>query len=321
MFRIKNSFCFIQITLLLLFSANGWSATTSLTIDDLIKIALDNNPEIEIARQQYIGREGVVTQARSAYLPHLAAGADYGYAGVDSRSVQETPDEDNVGHGLLQASQLIYDFGRTTGLIDGVSFDRDATAENLKQTYHDIVFLVKDNFYAVLQFQRLITVAEQAVTNYEQQLYRAQKYYEAGVRTRIDVTNANVNLSNQKLNLLQANSNLKTSRVSLEKVLGNIPNNGDYELVSNEPTLDQLAASKPQMPGPLDDLLLTAENNRPGLKRYTYLVQSAESFITQAEGDYWPALDATGNYHKYNSDLPGMTDQWQVGVGLNWEFF
>lgn len=315
---IRISLCSVSIILFLLFSANGWSATAQLSIEDLIKIALENNPDIEVARQQYAGREGLLTQARSGYLPQLSAGADYGRTKVeDLRPV----DEDNVAHGMLRASQLIYDFGKTTGLIDGVSFDRDASAENLKQTYHDIVFLVKSNFYSVLQYKRLITVAEQAVSNYEQQLYRAQKYYEAGVRARIDVTNAQVNLSNQKLGLLQAKADYQTARVSLEKVIGSIPNSGDYQLVSGEPPLEQLAASKPQLPGPLEELLLTAENNRPGLKRYAYLVQSSESFITQAEGDYWPAIGATGEYNAYDTDLSSLTNQWQIGVGLNWEFF
>jgi len=294
------------------------AAPESMTLDDFVAIAMGNNPRIEIARQQYMGDEGLLTQARSLYLPRLSGGVSYGRQYIDT----ELPvTEDNVGTGLLRASQLIFDFGKTTGLIDTQSFGLSASAENLAQVYHDIVFQVKSSFYSVLEAKRLIGVAEQAVSNYEQQLYRAEKFYEAGVRTRIDVTNAKVNLSNQRLNLLRANSNYKTSRVALEKVIGTIPNNGDYEPVSSEPALEELAAEKPAMPGPLDNLLLTAEENRPGIKQFQFLIQAAESSVTQAKGDYWPTIDAVGDYNKFETDLASLSDQWQLSARLNWEFF
>ncbi len=103
--------------------------------------------------------------------------------------------------------------------------------------------------------------------------------------------------------------------------MGEIPNSGDYELVTDEPALEDLAASKPDMPDQLDNLLMTAQENRPGLKRFSYLVQSAESTITQAKGDYWPSINALGDYNKYETDLSSLRDQWQLSVGLTWEFF
>jgi len=316
---IFHAFRSLVLLSAIIFSAsNGQAETRTLTLEECIDIAIVSNPRIEIARQQYQGSEGVLTQAKSLYLPRLSGGVGYGRQYIDS----EVPiTEDNVGSGLLRASQLIFDFGKTTGLIDAQTFNRSASGENLAQVYHDVVFQVKSSFYTVLQSRRLITVAEQAVANFEQQLYRAQRYYEAGVRTRIDVTNAQVNLANQKLNLLRANSNYKTARVALEQVLGIIPNNGAYEPVSNEPQLDRLAARKPQMPGPLDDLLVKAEENRPGLKQFEFLVEAADSSVTQAKGDYWPTIDAVGDYSRYETDLPALADQWQISARLNWEFF
>jgi outer membrane protein len=318
MSRLRFILPVIGILFCLCLTSTGITATRSLSLDEFIKRALDNNPQIDIARQQYLGNKGVLTQARSGYLPRLTAGADYGR--INIKDLQPV-DEDNVGLGLLSATQLIYDFGRTTGLIDTSSFNLEASAENLKQVVQDVIFRVKSSFYSVLEKQRLIIVAEQAVKNYEQQLYRAQRFYEAGVRTRIDVTNADVNLSNRKLELLQANADYKVAKTVLENVIGTTPNNGDYELITDEPALDKLASSKPEMPGSLDDLLTTAKGNRPGLQRFTYLVKAAESAIKRAEGDYWPSIDAVGDYNKYESDLSTLTDQWQIGVGLRWEFF
>ena len=292
--------------------------TLQLTLEECIQIALENNPQIEIARQQYQANQGVLTQAKSFYLPQLSGGIGYGRQYIDT----EFPvDEDNVGSGLLQISQLIFDFGKTTGLIDTSSFNLQASGENLAQVYHDLVFDVKSRFYNVLEARRLIGVAEQAVDNFEQQLYRAQRFFESGVRTRIDVTNAEVNLSNEKLNLLRSNADYKTALVSLEQVIGTVPNNGDYEPITNEPPTEELASQKPEMPDSLDTLLQTAEVNRPGLKEFQFLIQAAESSITQARGDYWPTIDAVGDYNTFETDLPSLSDQWQITARLNWEFF
>ena len=99
--------------------------TMQLSLEDCIQIALENNPQIEIARQQYFANQGVLTQAKSFYWPQLSGGLGYGRQYIDT----EFPvTEDNVGSGLLQISQLIFDFGKTTGLIDASSFNLEASS-------------------------------------------------------------------------------------------------------------------------------------------------------------------------------------------------
>lgn len=313
---IKVSLFMIGLTLLV--PSQLRSETVELGLDDLIEIALQQNPQIEIARQQLAGDEGILTQAKSGYLPRLSTSADYGRAYIDGLVPE---DEDNVASLLFTLSQLIYDFGRTTGLIDASAFNVEASQANLRQVYHDVVLDIKNQYYDVLESQELITVAEEAVRNYERQLYRARKYLEAGVRTRIDVTNAEVNLANERLNLVQAKANLQSSRVALEQTLGGAPNNGNYEVIIDEVALGALVTDKPPIPDTLDNLLGTAEQNRPGLSQFSSLIQAAEANLRSVKGDYWPSIGVNGSYTNYETDLSSLSDTWQVGVGASWEFF
>ncbi|THB78385.1 MAG: TolC family protein [Desulfobulbaceae bacterium] len=316
---VRRQFLLVVVALAVLpLSAYSSDAPAELSLEAAIELALKNNPRVEIATEQEAALQGTLTTSKSSFLPRLTAGANYGRINIDGLAPVE---EDNFLQGLLRISQLIWDFGRSTGVIDSAEFSRAAAWENLTQTKHDIVFETKTNFYSVLEKQRLITVAEQAVKNYETQLYRAQKYYEAGVRTKIDVTNAQVNLSNQKLGLLRAQSNLKAARVLFENTLGTIPHEGNYTLLSDEDSLETLADNKPQMMQELEELIGLAKENRPGLKRYTFLVQAAESVVNNAEGDYWPTISAVGDYNVYETDISSLADQWQISVGLSWEFF
>ena len=54
-----------------------------------------------------------------------------------------------------------------------------------------------------------INLAEESIKIDELHLIQAEKYYKTGVRTLIDVTDAQLKLSNSKLELIQAQYNLK----------------------------------------------------------------------------------------------------------------
>ncbi|RLB69648.1 MAG: hypothetical protein DRH04_04870, partial [Deltaproteobacteria bacterium] len=78
-----------------------------LDLKTVIKIAQENNPQINIAQQQKYQKQGLLIQARSGYLPHLSVEAGAGRQYIDNL---EPDDEDTVGNASISASQLIYDF-------------------------------------------------------------------------------------------------------------------------------------------------------------------------------------------------------------------
>lgn len=288
------------------------------TLSECIEAAFAHNPKIGIAREQCIQQQGILTQAKSGYLPQLGVSGNYSRAHVENLSPEE---EDNLGHGSINASQLLYDFGKTTGNIKASRYGLDAQKQNYLQLLHDVIFEVKRNFYSVLEKKHLLNVASEAVSNYEQHLYRASRYFDAGVRTRIDVTNAQVELSNARLDLLRAESDLLASRVALERTLGIKPEKDSYSLVADDGALEQFAANKPPMNYSLDNMLATAFTSRPLLHQANALVQSASSSINQARGGYFPTINAVAGYDDFETDLAGFNDQWQVGLGLRWELF
>ena len=239
--NVKKTVVFVFCSLFFIISTTSImeaadTETVDLSLDKLLEIALTNNPQVETARQQQAQRMGQLTQSKSGYLPQVGVQGEYSRVAIKDL---DPKDEDNVGHAGAKASQLIYDFGRTTGAINAGQSNLEASEANLNQVAQNIVFLVKQAYYSVLEKKHLITVAQETVTNYEQHLDRAKAFFEAGVRTRIDVVNAEVELSSSRLRLLQSNYNLKTARVELERILGTVPNNGNYDPV---PLLDNLGS-------------------------------------------------------------------------------
>lgn len=294
------------------------ASNVKLDLEKIIKIAQENNPQIDVARQQCIQGQGILIQAQSGYLPRLAVEGSLGRAHIEDL---EPDDTDRLNTASVNVYQLIYDFGDTGGAIESSRMTLEASDYNLYQIAQDIAFTAKAAFYDVLAAERLVKVEEQAVSNYEKQLYRAKKYFEAGVRTKIDVTNAGVKLSTSKLNLIQAEANRKTARVRLEQVLGKQPNNGNYTLVHYDKALEQLAGSKPGLPGSIDSHLITAFENRPDFEALNLLIEAAKADIRRAKSGYFPSINARGGYDEVDSGLSTFEDQWNVGVDLTWELF
>ncbi len=317
-----------------------------LTLEDLILIALQNNQLIEVGKQRWVQSKGQLTQAISGYLPQLALDGRYSYTErKDSAAAYQGPssgngssasnvgaeepesssddniEEDDVVHGAVRFSQLLYDFGKTTGAIDIGKSNLGAAGAALQRQVQNIIFRVKQAYYNVLEKRRLIDVASESAKSFQQHLDRAKIYYKAGIRTRIDVINAEVELSNAKMSLLRSNYNLKTARVSLEQVLGVQPNHGRYALQNDEVHLDSILESMPVIQDTIDQLLKKGLVQRPDIIQTSKLVEAAEANFSRVKGDYWPRVTAEANYNDYDTKLDLYKDSWEVGVAATWNIF
>ncbi len=303
-------------------SKNGYSnekaVSPELGLNDFVELALQNNPEIIVARNQISAAEGRSTQAVSGYLPQLTAYSEAGRMHMDDLLPEE---EANVLSGGISARQLIFDFGKTSGLISASNHETEAAIAYLNTVGSDIVYQVKAAYYDVLAKHYLIIVANDQVSSYTMHYDRALEYYKAGVKSKIDVTNAQVELSKSNLLLLRSRFALKSSKVALHRIVGLSPENGSYLIQMDDHDPADFAALLMPIPASLNELLQKAAAQRPDLTRAQKNIDSAESILTVAKSGYWPEIEAMGFYTTYDTDLASLNDQWQVGIGLDWEFF
>ena len=287
-------------------------------LEQFIKIAILHNPEIDDARNQVQAAEGRSTQAASAYLPQLSASTQAALVHIDGL----TPtDEDSVLSGTLSGNQLIFDFGKTTGSISTAGKQVESARAYLNSVTTDLVYSVKASYFDIHSKHYLIQVATEQVHSYEKHHERAVEYYKAGVKSKIDVTNAEVELANSNLLLLQSEFAFKSARVNLEKIIGTKPNNGNYTIKKESHQLAEFNNLLAKIPGTLEELLQRASLQRPDLIQAQKDIEASEFRLTSARGGYWPAIGVNGTYNTYETDLSTFQNQWQLSVGLNWDFF
>ncbi len=301
----------------------------SLNLQDLIDSALQHNPSLQVIKQQQVQHQGQLTQARSGYLPQLRVESEYKYlerddriANLDQDSEENQKEEGNVLTGSATISQLLYDFGKTTGAISVGKANLQAIGDKLFREGQDIVFQTKEAYYDVLKKKRLINVAAQAVDNYKQHLKRAKAYFTVGSRTQIDVIDAEIELSNANLKLIRAKYNLEVAKVNLVQVLGTQPNRGQY-VIEEIPglNLENLLETMPSLPQSLDALVKLAHEKRRDIHQLQALIKAAGADVARVKGNYWPTLNARASVDDYDTSLSQYDDSWEVGVDLSWEIF
>ena len=305
-----------------------------LELNDLIEIAFAKNRLLEVVKQQQAQSRGQLTQARSSYLPQLSVEGRYSYiereesagAGNDTSESELSPsleqtEKDDVVHGAVNFSQLIYDFGKTTGAIEAGKTNLLASNAKLHRQIQDTIYQVKTAYYNILEKRRLIDVAQESVKSFQEHLDRAELYLRAGVRTKIDVINAEVELSNAKMLLVGAEYSLKTAKVALEQILGVQPHGGKYALYQDEISLDNILESMPHVSEKLERLIDDAMLSRPDIIQLTLLTASAEGNLRASKGDFWPSVAAQANYNNYDTELSLYKDSWEVGMVASWDLF
>lgn len=312
------------------------SAPEQLTIDDLISLAIEKSPDLNISRADVEAARQNYRIRRADYLPQLDLSAMGGGAGVKNDTIGvQTNDSGTLMTGTLSASQLVYDFGKTGGSIRAASYDENASVSTFNQAVSNKIFDVKRAYYGVMRAKSLIVVNQENVKLNEQQLRRAKRYYEAGIRTKIDVTDAQVNLIRSQLDLQNARYDLQQARIELERIVGFEVYHGNYSiapatlqggtLMASDFNATDIYATLPFVEQPLDELESFAYEHRQELQHYAFMAKSAKENITKARGDYFPAIALEGSYTRNETDRAleyyFPEQQWGAGLGLSWNLF
>ncbi len=309
--------------LLIILFALPLMANQTLHIDDLIKIALKNSPDINISKLQYDAAKERTNIAVSSYLPEISVIGTLGEKSLSFKNGDNSNSEQISG--TLSASQLIYDFGKTIGNIGRFSSEANSTLATLHQKISDKIYNVKNSYYLLLQDRNLIHVYEENVKLNENQYRRSKRYYEAGIRTKIDVSDANVKLIQSQLDLQNAHYNVRLSQVTLLKELGIFEEFKNVDIYEQELHLPYIYKTLKKIDTDVSKLEEFAYTHRYELKSQREKIKSLTCKLRSINGDYYPAFYAKADYttQKVPDEVELFTPQtqWNASVNMSWNLF
>jgi HAE1 family hydrophobic/amphiphilic exporter-1 len=190
------------------------------TYDDVLAQALQNRPELsELGFQRDIYKE-LVTIAQSQGRPRVdfAAGIGRRWLGLPSISSSGT-----TWNATIFATVPLFDGQRTKGRVAQARSDLSrATLDELKAR-EGIGLEVRTSVDAIREASDILGAVSGTVRQAERLVFLAEKGYELGVKTRLDVQDAQLNLLLAKGNLARAQRDYRVARVTVEWVAGTLP--------------------------------------------------------------------------------------------------
>jgi outer membrane protein len=294
-------------------TAASLGSLPTLTRKQAEETALKNNPRVSISHLLALAQHQVVREARSAELPTANAAI----------TAEKALDGSRISAGTLTASrlfthagaggdftQLITDFGRTHNLVLTQKLEEQAANASSLATREEIVLATDQAFYDALTAQAVLQVAKQTVNARQATETQVNQMTQNKLKSSLDLSFADVNLSQSKLLQLDAQNNADASMAALDSVLG-LDHDVTYQLI-DDTSLDGAP------PADFHPLIQSALAQRPDLQSLTYGEQSAQKFARAQWDQRLPSITAAGTV----GTVPIRVDQfytnnWWGGIGVN----
>jgi outer membrane protein len=285
-----------------------------LTLQRAVEIGLKNQPAILAGMSTVKAGEARTNQSKSNFYPQVTASG--GYSKISPPSGTATSSFSNPGYydqysSGLGLSQLIYDFGKTLSQVKVQSLNTGSSRFDLENTRDTVVFNIRQAYYNVLQAVRNRDVARQSVQQFQEHLEQARGFYEVGTKPKFDVTKAEVDLSNARLNLIKAENQVRLSRVTLNSAMG-IADAPEYTLA------DSLGFKRYRLA--FEDALNRAYSGRSDLQSLTTRKEAARESVNLARKGYFPTVNGNAGYNYSGTGFP-LDHSWNYGISLNVPLF
>lgn len=288
-------------------------AAPALTLAEAEHLAIEHNPRLSIARLLQLAQAQVTQEVRSGELP-LATG---NLTAVDSHigsritaGALNNPIVYERAAGGITISQLITDFGRTRNLIASAQSQARAQTDAQRATTADIVLAVDQAFYNALASQAVLKVAQGTVAARQATDDQIGALASSKLKSSLDLSFADVELSQANLLLLDAQNAAQDSMASLNALLGS-EQDEQYNLVDQTPGEAQPA------PNDIETLVQVAFNSRPDLAALHENSVAADQFSKAEHALSRPTVSALGTAGGTPVRPDQITSSWYGAVGAN----
>jgi outer membrane protein len=281
-----------------------------LTLQQAEAMAVKNHPQIQAAQNEVNFANQQIVVNRAPYYPGVTGditgsqGNSLARIGAGDLAASRLFDRESQG---IVVQQLITDSGRTPNLVASARFQAQASAQDARATRYTVLLDVNRAYFDVLRSQAVVKVAEQTVSARQVLDDQITELARNKLRSQVDVSFADVNVSEAKLLLLRAQDSVQAAFAELGRSLG-LDQPGNYQL-ADEP-LPPAPAATP------DTLVAQAIDNRPELAALRALRESAYKFADAEKDLTRPTVSAVAvaGYTPYiNTSVPSEYE----GVGAN----
>jgi len=283
-----------------------------LTLEECISLALQINPDFLASAYTVEESRIQAKEARSGFYPSVnlnAGGNIYSNRQDELRGQTVSYSQYNAG---ISAQYYLYQGGRKTAVYDAAKSAYRAAVSQHKGSRNDLILNVSQAYYRFLQAWHLERAARQALERAEYFLGFAQARFDAGVVSRSDILQAEVERSNAELSLIRA----RNTRLFASGVLNIFIGREAHLPLSVFDSLEELEFIERRLE--FDPLLALALEQRPEIRNAEARIAAQKSNLRTAQSNLYPWISADTRASLFGSSRSSGTGSgWSAGVSLN----
>ncbi len=298
---------FLKTTLAIaLFSTSSYA----LNLDEAIKIALENNYDLQNKNIEVSQQIDNINISKSSFLPKLDL--SYGYSNIDKPTSSQYNDSGTLSTTI---SYNLFNGLKDISNLDIANLDLKSTQYYKESLKFDTILNVKNAYVKYLNMQNTKDTFEVQYKLFKKQFEDSKVRYEQGLLAKNDLLQVQVNMSNALQNLTNAKANVEISKLELSNILGG-------KDLSNE-TIEKLDESK------LDNFKIENQTieNRSELKALNLNLEALNKNEVVLNSSFYPKVDGSFSHKNYyeNSafgryDL-GVDEQSVASINLSWNIY
>jgi len=300
---------------------------STLSLEECLNIAYEHNPNITLSQNSARVFQSRIGQEKAGYLPQINLSS--GYSRQNPITNAPIDESNNQYSSNISLNQLLYDFGKTPLKSKIQKLNLQSATQDIDDKIIQVSFNVKQAYYSALTAKINRDIYAKSIIQYQNHLKQAKAFFSIGTKSKIDVTNAEVNLSNIKLNYIKSDYAYKTALSSLNNAMG-LYQQPEYDVaetikfkrpdklfekgdVTKNITLQKYNIT-------LEEAVKNAFENRPDLKSLYIKENAAKESINLSKKDYYPTLSGFANYGCGGQKFP-VDEGWSFGANLNLPVF
>jgi outer membrane protein len=307
----------LYIILIFIGFANKVKAQELLKLEDAVKIALENNYEIKLAKNDlkidetnnYIGNAGM--------LPSINANITDNNTILDTKQTQSDGSKRELNN--AKNMNLSYGVSLDWTVFDGMKMFARKEQLNILQKQGEaelkLAILTKIGdvylaYFDLVQQQQQLKALDTAIVISNERVRTAENRYSIGKASKLEVLNAKVDLNADRSLLLKQQELFKNAKINLNQILARDLQT-DF-IVSEETEIDKNLN--------FQELKDSAANQNPQLQAQLLAKNSAEQQLKQVKAGRYPTIRITSGYNFTRSEASlGFVTQ-SSGQGFNYGF-
>jgi len=190
----------------------------AVTLDSAKAVANESRPELRSAQARYVSAQSSVSATRAQHLPTVSLNGGWTWSSFDFPLQSKW----NAGFTL---SMPIFEGFAISSQVEQAEAVVDEAQAGLDELMEGVMLQVEQNYLSLREAQERIKASKKLVTQAKENLKLAEGRYNSGVGSPIEITDAQVTLSNAQITSIQALADYNSSLIRLRQAMGVIAQN------------------------------------------------------------------------------------------------